>query len=261
LPNVYVGKLGISEADFDAQLIAATQIAAGTLSGGSLLPRRFGAELDLYPGAFDELSAILAGPYARMLSIGCASGDLERTLAGESCEIVGVPLDSIIGAVARSRGIRTTQPDIKFALAELEDEKFDVILMHNTLPRFDEPIDLLRAMRGMLRRSGVVCATAPNPTYTAIRTTIGRARAPFSTLQERTIRNAGKNRLCGWFAAAGYTVEQVRYRLPRQKESVRRFLQVGLGRFVGSHILIRASLGKSRVPKDDLRTHGHTLEG
>jgi SAM-dependent methyltransferase len=166
LPNAYLGKLGITEPEFRAQIDALVGIARGELSGRSLLADAWAVrpsawEVPQYPAPSAELAA-LAPVGADVLSVGCTSGRLERETFGPEASIVGIPFDDVTAAVARLRGIRTTQPVLVEAFTELGDTRFDVILLHHVLQYAADPTWLLKELRGSLRAGGSVVLAVPN---------------------------------------------------------------------------------------------------
>jgi 2-polyprenyl-3-methyl-5-hydroxy-6-metoxy-1,4-benzoquinol methylase len=96
------------------------------------------------------------------LSIGCGSAETESKLVEKGIECVCIPLDSVIGAVAEIKGVRTFYPDFDKALNCIAGEKFDCILMLNILQYVDDPLDLIRKCKYMMSPQGVLLGTVPN---------------------------------------------------------------------------------------------------
>ncbi len=158
LPNIYLDKLGIGPEDFFIQLEALKHIADGRKSGQVLVDS--GSRLPLapwgiqcYPRAFDELRRCLPGEANSVLSVGSTAGILERELFGDTATIVGIPIDNALGAVSRLRNIEVTKPDWAEAMQQVRGRAFDIVLLHDVLHRFPEPVRILRDLRrGPARR-------------------------------------------------------------------------------------------------------------
>jgi hypothetical protein len=106
LPNVYLGRMGISEPEFRAQIDALTRIGRGDLVSAGLLDGGWasrGPLLDVpqYPGASGILAHLAGQDVATVLTIGCTSGRLERDTFGRGVSITGIPFAEVTAAVAR----------------------------------------------------------------------------------------------------------------------------------------------------------------
>lgn len=178
LPNIYVGRLGITQEEFDTQL--------DVLKRPSVDRRRLfttEARLDtvawdksFYEPAYPGLRRALA-PSKRILSVGCGSGEAECAMAPRDAEIVGIPLDSVIGAVAARRGVQVLPPDLDDALACLESESFDRVLLLNVLQHVSDPVRLLRALTRVVNAEGEIIIVVPNIWREIVRARIrGKAR-------------------------------------------------------------------------------------
>jgi SAM-dependent methyltransferase len=179
LPDVYLGQLGVTEGEFRAQLDALLGIAGGELSSTSLLDGGWvvaGLEPDVpqYLGPSDDLGALAAGGVRTVLSVGCASGRLERESLGDDVDIVGIPLDEVMASVARLRGIETTLPVLDDALASIGTRRFDLVLVPHILPYAIEPEALLGRLGGLLEPGGRVLVAVPNARHARLRALLGR---------------------------------------------------------------------------------------
>ena len=74
----------------------------------------------------------------------------------------GIPVDDVVGSVARDRGIATVAPDFASALADLEGRRFDVILLQDLLHRTANPPALLAQLAKLMKPAGLMVLTTPN---------------------------------------------------------------------------------------------------
>jgi 2-polyprenyl-3-methyl-5-hydroxy-6-metoxy-1,4-benzoquinol methylase len=79
--------------------------------------------------------------------------------------VVGVPLDSIIAASARSKGVETTQPSFEAALNSLSENEFDCVLISQLLHLMPCPERVISAISARLSRGTSVIVSLPNFTY------------------------------------------------------------------------------------------------
>lgn len=179
LPNAYIGKLGLPEKDFQIQLKALTD---PKLDRRRLFETR--TKLDTvawdksyYERPIPELREVLTGAQ-RVLTVGCGSGDAEHVALGVGADVVGIPLDDVIGAAARQRGVRTLPPDFDDAFAQLEERSFDRILFLSVLHHIEDPIELLTATARFLRDDGEIIIYVPNIYREIARSIVRRQRRP-----------------------------------------------------------------------------------
>jgi len=97
------------------------------------------------------------GKGGRLLEIGCGEGLLaERIGLGRYGEFVGIDISATAVARARARGL----PDATFIAADAAVVEpggdFDVIVFHEVLEYFDDPVALVRRYDRWLRDSGVL---------------------------------------------------------------------------------------------------------
>jgi SAM-dependent methyltransferase len=175
LPNVYLGKLGIDEVSFRTQVDAVIQVAKGELSAEELcdptskLPtprwdvRQYPAPP---PAALRELVPPRPG---RALSIGTTSGAIESVLLADASAVVVVPLDEIVGALARNRGFPTLRPSLD-ALDDLaHGPPFDTVLLHELLHHVPVPSALLRRLHTLTSPGGTLVVSLPNVAHHRLR--------------------------------------------------------------------------------------------
>lgn len=117
---------------------------------------------DYYELCRPELTSLIPNCARTVLSIGCGWGAPERWLIERGAQVIAVPMDPIIGACARTRGIEIIDSDLPTAIESLSHARFDCILMPNVLHLVPEPVDTLSSVVKLLAPRGVIIASVPN---------------------------------------------------------------------------------------------------
>lgn len=248
LPNVYLGQLGIGEEEWQAQLGALEAVAD---RGGARALFATESRMDTaawnrhyHPRLPGGLVALLARPAARVLSVGCGDGFVERALYPQAERIVGLPLDDVIAAVARTRGIETTPPDFDAAVELLDGEAFDVLLLHDVLAHVRDPVALLEQLRPLVAPGGELLATVANHRYHAWRHRARREFAPpvppRGRFDEVGVHATDGRVLRRWLRSAGCEVDRVQQHYGSRAASLARRVPV-LGRALGRTLVAGAS--------------------
>ena len=224
LPNIYLDRLGIDPHDFELQRQALADVRDGRLGrsalldGSSDLPVR-GLQRQVWGRRpFAALRDAVAGVTGPVLSIGATTGDLERDLFPFAHEVVAVPVDEVLGTLCRDRGLRTARPDLDTALHELQDERFELVLLADILKHVANPPALLGLLRHLLRPDGRIVATVPNLRRERLANALrrpGRAEIPrvgaFGTLG---VHHTDGSVLRSWMRTAGCDMVSERYGSP-----------------------------------------------
>jgi SAM-dependent methyltransferase len=176
LPNVYIGKLGVGEAEYRTQIQAVEDVARGRRSAHQLFDPTATLGTQLYnppqhplPGPSPEVLELSTRPVRRPLSIGTTSGAVEVAMFPRAASIVGVPVDEITAAVARTRGIEVLAPCLENVEQAAPEGGFDAILFHHTLHHFAEPAEVLCALRPFAAPDVELLVTMPNTPYHRLR--------------------------------------------------------------------------------------------
>lgn len=247
LPNLYLGKLGITEAELTPQLDALRGVLAGRVRTDFLFqPMGLTTESTwdkfYYEPAWPAALERVPDGCRSVLSIGTGSGRLEATLARPDRNVTVVPIDAIIGALAASRGLEVLVPDLEQALESLAGRRFDCVLLINVLQYFPDPARVLELVRRHLTPDGHVVVSARNPAYFNLRARLyrhnGRAAAgdfPFPT----------HRRLRGWLARAGLRIASTDHTLRQRAQSLSRASMGLFDRWIGTEIFLSARPGRA----------------
>jgi 2-polyprenyl-3-methyl-5-hydroxy-6-metoxy-1,4-benzoquinol methylase len=167
LPNQYIGRVGVSNADLQLQLDALISIA----SNGKAPDELFKGETALKQGRWsksyyeegvEDLIGMMPSKTKDVLSIGCGRGATEGILVEQGMRVTAVPLDSVIGACAKARGVEIVPSDSEKALDALSGRSFDCILFMNVLEHLPDPVGILSRYAKLLSADGVVLISVPN---------------------------------------------------------------------------------------------------
>lgn len=167
LPNVYAEKVGIGQAEYEAQVQLLKEIAAGQRSAAALFSTvKQAGTLDWdkwydEPCHADLLESIPAGA-RRVLSVGSGLGALESALKHSGREVVAIPLDAVVGARLAAQQIPALPPDFEAAFQALKGQQFDAVLLCNVLQHLPDPAGLVARLTGLLAADGVVLGSVPN---------------------------------------------------------------------------------------------------
>lgn len=117
---------------------------------------------DYYEPVREDVISLVPENARNVLSIGCGWGATERQLITRGTRVVGIPMDSVIGACAEESGVEMVYGDLQTSRRELEAQRFDCILVINTLHLLPDPVSVLSSFSELLNRHGVVLIATPN---------------------------------------------------------------------------------------------------
>lgn len=120
----------------------------------------------------------------RMLVVGCFDGGvLESFKAKTRWQVAGTETNAAAAARARARGHVVWEiPPQNAPLALPVDEPFDVVFLANTAEHLDDPLRVLRRLKQLLRRGGLIVLNQPNLDSAHVRIfgpTWGRWQVPY----------------------------------------------------------------------------------
>jgi SAM-dependent methyltransferase len=168
LPNRYAGsELGLDASEFHKQTQAMLHLRGnGSVAKALLQPetktfhRKWSK--NYYEPCRNDLLALFPRNVKSVLSIGSGWGTSEGALVEKGVRVVAIPVDPIIGAAARSRGVEVVCGDLDSALSQLAGQKFDGVLMSGILHLMPSPAEAVAKAASLLSANGVMITTLPN---------------------------------------------------------------------------------------------------
>jgi 2-polyprenyl-3-methyl-5-hydroxy-6-metoxy-1,4-benzoquinol methylase len=156
----------------------------------------------------------LIGGNKTVLDVGCATGYLARALVERGCTVSGVELEPEAAEQARPVLRRLVVGDLA-ALdldAELEHERFDVVVLGDILEHLVDPVRLLRQAVGLLEPGGSVVISIPHVAHGSLRLALLQGRWEYLDrgLLDRThLRFFTRRSLVEMLAEAGLVVAEM----------------------------------------------------
>ncbi|MEE8603041.1 class I SAM-dependent methyltransferase [Euzebya tangerina] len=210
---------GIGAEDFRLQVSALRRLRDGQLDGRTLVQTETDVETTRWNRRYfdqeipEHLWRHAAMTTGQVLSVGSTTGEVELALFPDAARVVGVPVDDIVGALARHRGLQTVAPNFDDALARLAGERFDAIWIHDLIHRVPNPPALLAELRGLLSADGQIIVTAPNMRQHALQLRLRRTSHPLPPARAGFARcgihRSNWRRLSAWMELAGLDIERV----------------------------------------------------
>jgi len=124
------------------------------------------------------LDAIPAG--ARVLDVGCASGYLAAALRERGSQTVGIEPDPEMARAAEQHCERVLAVPLEAAIGELDDERFDAIVLGDVLEHLADPWATLAWARTRLHADGVAVVSVPNFAHWSARWALLRGRFDYA---------------------------------------------------------------------------------
>lgn len=132
----------------------------------ALFSRLFG--LPWYRNMLEQWVAPMLAPNAKVLEVGCAAGDLSRTLAEQGMDVWGVDLSSrMLARAQRIPGRAQFQRADATSLPFL-DGAFDVVLAASLINVVDLPRAVLAEMQRVCAEGGAVSVLAPLQSFSNV---------------------------------------------------------------------------------------------
>lgn len=155
-----------------------------------------------------------------VLETGCAQGYMTKLLAEAGCRVVGLEIDPAAAEDARAFAEEVLVVDLEALdfTALFGAERFDAIVYGDVLEHVRDPLAVLRASIGCLRRDGRVVISIPNVAHGAVRLSLLEGRFGYTSLgllDETHLRFVTASSLAELLARAGLVVDRLeRVELP-----------------------------------------------
>lgn len=132
-------------------------------SPSALFSQLFG--LPWYRDMLEQWVAPLLSPSARVLEVGCASGDFSRALAQRNFKVCAVDRSEQMLAKARRTASLVQFNQADAARLPYPDQYFDVVLAASLINVVDSPRSVIAEMRRVCREGGTVSVLVPDISF------------------------------------------------------------------------------------------------
>ena len=168
LPTIkYRGRSYAERSEVDLQLRALESLRRGEhpceplLETDTKLPERRYSK-SYYEPCREEVISLIPYGARSVLSVGCGWGATEGSLVKRGVRVVVIPLDAVIAACAKAKGVEIVYGSLENARRELGDEKFDCVYIPNILHLAPDPAGVLASFGSAVVSRGAVIVTVPN---------------------------------------------------------------------------------------------------
>lgn len=136
-------------------------------------PRDFEKAPDYFAFARPEVLALIPPTARRVLDIGCGSGRLGEALQRrQPATVVGIELDPVAAAAARTRLDHVLTLDVQTDRPEFGEGEFDAVVCADVLEHLRHPERLLPEIRRWLAPDGCLIASIPNVRHHSVLTSL-----------------------------------------------------------------------------------------
>jgi SAM-dependent methyltransferase len=199
-----------------------------------------------YEPVRNEFLQLMPKTARNVLSIGCGSGKTEQRVMETGRAVFGIPLDRVIGAVARSKGVRVSEPNLETALREMGDQRFDCVLCDWILHLWPEPSSLLKWISDRMSSDGVLLAVVPNLNHFRPLWRRWRGRSGYQDLGDYDragLHKATRRQLRAWLKNAGFKVDRMTTIVPDHHQTMSRLAGPLGTELFATQIVVRARRG------------------
>jgi 2-polyprenyl-3-methyl-5-hydroxy-6-metoxy-1,4-benzoquinol methylase len=199
--------------------------------------KEYDAQVDLDEKNSSQTKLVLmCGHDRKVLDVGCAGGTVTQALKRRGCRVTGIEIDPDAAERARAACDRVIVGDLDAMdlSAELEGEKFDVIIFGDIIEHLKSPAILLAQVRELLAPGGFIGVSVPNIAHASIRLMLLKGEFKYSEmgiLDDTHLRFFTRESLCDLLNSCGYVVDSLDYtEVPVSLREIRTALDpLGLG--------------------------------
>ena len=222
LPNRYAGAMGLTFADFEAQVQTLLKISDGKHPVSTLREVESKMPHGEWSKKYDEkprgdLVRMMPASPRRVLTVGCGLGLTEATFMKSGVQITALPLDSVCGASLAEKGMEVIYGALEDALNQLRSRQFDCVVITDLLHLMQHPCALLDRVPELLSESGVLLLSGPNFDYFPIRVRSGLGGAGYRKLRNFSVSGVnsfGLVQLEQWLLRAALKRETIAWQYP-----------------------------------------------
>jgi 2-polyprenyl-3-methyl-5-hydroxy-6-metoxy-1,4-benzoquinol methylase len=151
----------------------------------------------------------------RVLELGCAAGHVTTALKARGHTVVGVEIDPVSAATARTIAdeVITADLDREPLTSLITDRRFDVVLMGDVLEHLRDPLTVLTEAVTLLEPDGIAVVSIPNVAYVDLRLALLEGEWNYQSdglLDDTHLRFFTRRSLFRFAADAGLTVTELR---------------------------------------------------
>jgi len=229
LPNRYLD-YGMKFADLRLQIAEILADGHEGAAGAQLmqtetrLPKMWFSK-NYYEPLRKEFLELIPETASTILSIGCGTGQTERHLIETGRRVVAIPLDRLIGAVARKNGVPLAEPGLEAAMAQLGSQRFDCVLCDWILHLWPDPNGLLEWIAQRLAKDGVLLAIVPNLNHYMPLWSRLRGREGYNQVGNHEgvgIHKTTRSQLRSWLSKAGLNPDEMTPIIPNRHQRISR---------------------------------------
>lgn len=132
---------------------------------------KYGYNIDLNSNSTAAKVLKMVGKNKRVLEVGCSHGYMSKILKEElNCYVVGIEIDKEGYEISKNICDKTLLGDIEdINLIEmLKEETFDVIIFADVLEHLNNPAEVLRNVKKLLKDCGEIIISIPNISYISV---------------------------------------------------------------------------------------------
>ncbi len=230
LPNKYIGKFGISGQALRKQVETLLRIGRnGHLPTSLFRPETklmgMAYSKDYYEPAKKEITRLIPSSTRSVLSIGCGWGATEVRLAEGGLRVFAVPMDPVISSELKGSEVKLVNGSFASVIEQLAGQRFDCLLILNTLHLVEDPVGLLRSFSGFLMDQGQVIVTVPNLSNISVLWKKMRRDPrvqPLKRYETSGVHMTSRGLIRTWFENSGLEVERFIDLVPKRAEKIRR---------------------------------------
>jgi 2-polyprenyl-3-methyl-5-hydroxy-6-metoxy-1,4-benzoquinol methylase len=245
VPDRYLQWLDVSLSSFKEQIATLFDISRGAHPASTLCdvlpdPDSFEWAKGYYEKPSSELLGMIPNEAKEILSIGCGWGETERQLMERGAAVTAVPLDSVIGAVAASKGVDVIYGTWDECFNKLNGRRFDCVLMTNLLHLQPSPRKALAQCSEVVANRGSLVLTGPN--FKRIPWLVKRVAGAngLSRIGRRSLKASDPATLSSRLKRFGFRVTGLQWLDHTILQEYLRGREIPLGRFTAREWLLQA---------------------